>query len=76
LIQLWQRKFAVFQNQQILLDQAKLDQLLKSLPTDIQPMINQMVEKLRDALSASLSTVRDKGIGKFDLFNCNGLGSE
>lgn len=40
-----------------LLDQPKLEQLRQSLPADVQPIIDQMLGIVRDALGASLTTV-------------------
>lgn len=46
-----------FQNPEMLLDQPKLEQLQATLPAEIQPIITQMIETLRNALSESLTTV-------------------
>ncbi|RIX53664.1 DHA2 family efflux MFS transporter permease subunit [Paenibacillus nanensis] len=46
-----------FQNPEMLLDQPKLEQLQATLPPEIQPIISQMIETLRGALSDSLTTV-------------------
>jgi EmrB/QacA subfamily drug resistance transporter len=51
------KKLAPFQNPEMLLDQPRLQELMTTLPQNIQPMITQMVATLRDALAASLSTV-------------------
>ncbi|KIL35048.1 MFS transporter [Cohnella kolymensis] len=51
------KQLADFQNPEMLLDQPKLEQLQQTLPKDIQPVITQMVETLRNALSDSLTTV-------------------
>ena len=40
-----------------LLDQPRLEQLRQSLPDNVQPIIDQMLGIVRDALSASLTTV-------------------
>lgn len=52
-----QAKIGVFANPQMLTDQPALKSTMESLPADVQPVFAQMVEALRDALSASLSTV-------------------
>jgi ABC-type Fe3+ transport system permease subunit len=41
----------------MLLDQPKLEQLQQTLPADVQPLITQMIDTLRDALSHSLTVV-------------------
>lgn len=46
-----------FQNPEMLLDQPKLEQIQATLPADVQPIISQMIETLRNALSDSLTTV-------------------
>jgi hypothetical protein len=51
------KQLAVFQNPEMLLDQPKLEQLQQTLPKDIQPVMTQMIDMLRDALSSSLTTV-------------------
>jgi EmrB/QacA subfamily drug resistance transporter len=51
------KELAAFQNPEMLLDQPKLEQLQQTLPKDIQPVITQMIETLRNALSHSLTTV-------------------
>lgn len=45
------------QGPQALLDQPKLKELMASLPADIQPIIQHMVDMLRDSLSSALTTV-------------------
>ncbi|WP_438447612.1 MDR family MFS transporter [Gorillibacterium sp. sgz5001074] len=57
------KQLAAFQNPQILLDQPKLEQLHKSLPDAVQPLFAKLVEMLRDALAASLTTVFLWGTG-------------
>lgn len=44
-------------NPEMLLNQPKMMESIQALPEDIQPMVMEMVETLRGALSASLSTV-------------------
>jgi EmrB/QacA subfamily drug resistance transporter len=51
------KKLAPFQNPEMLLDQPKLKQILTTMPTEIQPIINKMVDTLREALSSALTTV-------------------
>lgn len=51
------QQMAAFQNPEMLLDQPKLEQLQQSLPADIQPVIANMIEMLRDSLSDALTTV-------------------
>jgi EmrB/QacA subfamily drug resistance transporter len=51
------KQLAAFQNPEMLLDQPKLEQLQQTLPKDIQPVVTQMIDTLRDALSSSLTTV-------------------
>ena len=41
----------------MLLDHPKMEQLKETLPADFQPVVTQMIDTLRDALSASLTTV-------------------
>lgn len=50
-------QISVFTNPEILLDHPKLENILETLPSNIQPIVIQMVETLKDALSASLTTV-------------------
>ncbi|WP_042167220.1 MDR family MFS transporter [Paenibacillus gorillae] len=50
-------KFAKFANPQMLTDQPALKSTMESLPADIQPIFQKVIEMLRDALSSSLSTV-------------------
>ncbi len=45
------------QGPQALLDQPKLKELMASLPADIQPVIQHMVDMLKDSLSSALTTV-------------------
>jgi len=51
------KQVAAFQNPEMLLDQPKLAQLQETLPKDVQPVITQMIDTLRGALSSSLTTV-------------------
>lgn len=51
------KQLEVFQNPEMLLDQPKLHELQATLPADVQPIISKLIETLRDALSASLTTV-------------------
>jgi len=44
-------------NSDMLLNRPKMEGIIHTLPTDIQPMVNQMIEAVRDALSSALSTV-------------------
>ncbi|MBS4204447.1 MDR family MFS transporter [Lederbergia citrea] len=50
-------QLAAFQSPQMLLDQPKLEQLKQTLPAELQPVVTQMIDTLREALSASLTTV-------------------
>ncbi|GAB2696490.1 MDR family MFS transporter [Paenibacillus thermoaerophilus] len=50
-------QLAAFQNPEMLLDQPRLEQLKETLPANVQPVITQMVDTLKDALSHSLTTV-------------------
>lgn len=50
-------KLAQFQNPQILLNQPKLIEIQNSLPTPMQTVLSQLINSLRDALSAALSNV-------------------
>lgn len=50
-------QLAAFQNPEMLLDQPKLEQLRQTLPETIQPILSQMIDMLRDALSSALTTV-------------------
>ncbi|MBS4223708.1 MDR family MFS transporter [Lederbergia citrea] len=50
-------QLAEFQSPQMLLDQPKLEQLKQTLPAELQPVVTQMIDTLREALSASLTTV-------------------
>lgn len=45
------------QGPQALLDQPKLKELMASLPADIQPVIQHMIDMLKDSLSSALTTV-------------------
>ena len=49
-------QFGQLMNPEILLDQPKLDQILASMPADILPVANTMIETLRDVFSDSLTT--------------------
>ncbi|GBG07949.1 MFS transporter [Paenibacillus sp. MY03] len=51
------KELSAFQNPEMLLDQPKLEQLQQTLPADVQPLITQMIDMLRDALSHSLTVV-------------------
>ncbi|RJX37665.1 DHA2 family efflux MFS transporter permease subunit [Paenibacillus pinisoli] len=51
------KQLEMFHNPEMLLDQPKLAELQSTLPADVQPIISQLIETLRDALSASLTTV-------------------
>jgi len=51
------KQVAAFQSPEMLLDQPKLEQLRQTLPQDVQPLIEKMIDTLRDALSSSLTTV-------------------
>lgn len=48
---------APFQNPSMLLDQPRLEELHSQLPASVQPVITKMIDMMRDALSASLTTV-------------------
>lgn len=50
-------QLSAFQNPEMLLDQPKLAKLQSELPADVQPIITQLIDSLRDALSSSLTTV-------------------
>jgi len=50
-------QLSAFANPEMLLDQPKLEQLQQTLPADVQPLLTQLIETLRDALSNSLTTV-------------------
>ncbi|MDF2946406.1 MAG: drug resistance transporter, EmrB/QacA subfamily [Bacillales bacterium] len=51
------KQIAAFQNPALLLDQPKLEKMQKALPPQIQPVIEKMIDTLRDALASSLSVV-------------------
>ncbi|RJE90248.1 DHA2 family efflux MFS transporter permease subunit [Paenibacillus sp. 1011MAR3C5] len=51
------KQLEMFHNPEMLLDQPKLQELQSTLPADVQPIITQLIETLRDALSSSLTTV-------------------
>ncbi|MFF2887368.1 MDR family MFS transporter [Paenibacillus sp. NPDC057967] len=51
------KQLEMFHNPEMLLDQPKLHELQSTLPADVQPIISQLIETLRDALSSSLTTV-------------------
>ncbi|MFD0587493.1 MDR family MFS transporter [Paenibacillus sp. GCM10027627] len=51
------KKLEAFQNPEMLLSQDKLEQIKMSLPEDVQPLITNLIDTLRHALSASLTTV-------------------
>ncbi|MBS4201321.1 MFS transporter [Bacillus sp. FJAT-49732] len=50
-------QLAAFNSPQLLLDHPKLEQMKQTLPPDIQPVVTQLVDTLREALSSSLTTV-------------------
>ncbi|KAB2336130.1 MFS transporter [Cytobacillus depressus] len=50
-------QLSVFNSPEMLLDHPKLEQMTQTLPPDIQTVVTQMIDTLRDALSASLTTV-------------------
>ncbi|WP_281888263.1 MDR family MFS transporter [Paenibacillus sp. YYML68] len=54
---------ATFMNPQILLDQPKLSSILASVPTDLKPLLEQLVASLRLVLAESLSVVFMTGAG-------------
>ncbi|KWX79482.1 MDR family MFS transporter [Paenibacillus jilunlii] len=51
------RQLSAFMNPQMLLDQPKLKELHATLPEQIRPLFNQLIEMLRSALSDSLTVV-------------------
>jgi EmrB/QacA subfamily drug resistance transporter len=51
------KQLAAFQNPSMLLDQPKLEKMQSALPLQIQPVIEKMIDTLRDALASSLSVV-------------------
>ena len=51
------KQLSAFMNPQMLLDQPKLKELHTTLPEQIQPLFNQLIEMLRNALSDSLTVV-------------------
>ncbi|WP_379136197.1 MDR family MFS transporter [Paenibacillus sp. sgz500958] len=51
------QQLSAFMNPQMLLDQPKLKELHATLPEQIQPLFNQLIEMLRSALSDSLTVV-------------------
>ncbi|MFC0212198.1 MDR family MFS transporter [Paenibacillus chartarius] len=51
------KKLAPFQNPEMLLDQPRLQQLLDTMPANVQPILHNMIETLRSALASSLTTV-------------------
>lgn len=51
------KQLEAFHNPEMLLQQDKLEQLKSTLPADAQPLIDQLMETLRHALSQSLTTV-------------------
>jgi EmrB/QacA subfamily drug resistance transporter len=57
------KQLAAFQNPSLLLDQPKLEKMQKALPPQIQPVIEKMIDTLRDALASSLSVVFLSGAG-------------
>jgi EmrB/QacA subfamily drug resistance transporter len=50
-------QLAAFQNMDLLLDQPKLAAAREALPATLQPMVTQMINTLREALSSSLTVV-------------------
>jgi EmrB/QacA subfamily drug resistance transporter len=50
-------QLAAFQNPQMLLDHPAMEKALHSVPAEMQGIILKMIDMLRDALSASLTTV-------------------
>ncbi|MDF2606348.1 MAG: drug resistance transporter, EmrB/QacA subfamily [Bacillales bacterium] len=57
------KQISAFQNPALLLDQPKLDKMKTALPPQIQPVIEKMIDTLRDALASSLSVVFLSGAG-------------
>lgn len=51
------QQLTAFMNPQLLLDQPKLKELHTTLPEQIRPLFNQLIEMLRGALSDSLTVV-------------------
>lgn len=51
------KQLSAFMNPQLLLDQPKLKELHTTLPEQIRPLFNQLIEMLRGALSDSLTVV-------------------
>lgn len=51
------QQFSAFTNPQMLLNQPKLKELHATLPEQVQPLFNQLIEMLRSALSDSLTVV-------------------
>ncbi|MDF2725050.1 MAG: transporter [Paenibacillus sp.] len=51
------QQLSVFQNPQILLNQPALAELQQKLPDQAKPIVTQLIEMLRNALSGSLTTV-------------------
>lgn len=51
------KQLTAFMNPQLLLDQPKLKELHTTLPEQIRPLFNQLIEMLRGALSDSLTVV-------------------
>jgi MFS family permease len=51
------KQLTAFMNPQLLLDQPKLKELHTSLPEQIRPLFNQLIEMVRGALSDSLTVV-------------------
>ena len=50
-------QLAALTDPNMLLDQPKLKEVIASLPADVQPVANLLIEAVRDALSSSLSVV-------------------
>jgi alpha-D-ribose 1-methylphosphonate 5-triphosphate synthase subunit PhnG len=50
-------QLAALTDPNMLLDQPKLKEAIASLPADIQPVANQIIEALREALASSLTVV-------------------
>ncbi|GKU79200.1 MDR family MFS transporter [Paenibacillus sp. L3-i20] len=51
------KQLTAFHDPQILLNQPKLEEIKSSMPADVQPLITNLIDTLREALSSSLTTV-------------------
>ncbi|MCJ8011239.1 MFS transporter [Paenibacillus sp. KQZ6P-2] len=51
------KQLAPFQNPEMLLDQPKLHELQETMPKEVQDVLTKMIDMLKDALGASLTTV-------------------